>query len=108
KHPLSAAVDDPTRKKLEAGPLPRGGSESTPGMTTNQDNQLAGATFRMVVDVGDWDNAWFTNSPGQSGEVGNPFYKNLFQSWANDVHFPVYFSKLKVQRAAAAVTQLVP
>ncbi|MFN7330768.1 MAG: penicillin acylase family protein, partial [Bacteroidota bacterium] len=73
KHPLSNVVDDVTRKKLEVGPLPRGGNGSTPGMTTNLDNQLAGASFRMVVDVGDWDGAYFTNSPGQSGEVGNRF-----------------------------------
>ncbi len=108
KHPLSAAVDEATRKKLEVGPMPRGGNGSTPGMTTNQDNQLAGATFRIVVDVSDWDNAWFTNSPGQSGDVRNPFYKNLFERWANDHHFPVYFSKQKVAHAAAEITQLTP
>lgn len=108
KHPLSNSVDEATRKKLEVGPMPRGGNGSTPGMTTNLDNQLAGATFRMVVDVSDWDNAFFTNSPGQSGEVGNPFYKNLFERWANDIHFPVYFSKSKVEKAAARITQLNP
>jgi penicillin amidase len=88
--------------------MPRGGNGSTPGMTTNLDNQLAGATFRMVVDVGDWDGAYFTNSPGQSGEVGNPFYKNLFERWANDIHFPVYFSKPKIEQSASAFTVLKP
>jgi penicillin amidase len=108
KHPLSAVVDEATRKKLEVGPMPRGGNGSTPGMTTNVDNQLAGATFRMVVDVGDWDNAYFTNSPGQSGEVGNRFYKNLFERWANDSYFPVYFSKRRVEGAAIEITLLQP
>jgi penicillin amidase len=108
KHPLSNVVDDATRKKFEVGPMPRGGNGSTPGMTTNLDNQLAGATFRMVVDVGDWDGAYFTNSPGQSGEVGNPFYKNLFERWANDIHFPVYFSKPKIEKSAFSITVLKP
>ncbi|MFM8832705.1 MAG: penicillin acylase family protein, partial [Cytophagales bacterium] len=108
KHPLSAVVDEATRKKLEVGPAPRGGNGSTPGMTTNLDNQLAGATFRMVVDVGDWDGAYFTNSPGQSGEVGNRFYNNLFERWANDVHFTVYFNKEKIKKAAANTFMLKP
>jgi penicillin G amidase len=100
KHPLSNAVNLETRKKLEVGPLPRGGSSTTPGMTTNTENQLAGASFRIVVDTKDWDGAMFTNAPGQSGDPESPFYKNLFEGWANDKHFPVYFNKKKVQKAS--------
>lgn len=98
KHALSNAVDEETRKKLECGPLPRGGYGNTPGMTTNSDNQLAGASFRMVVDTKNWDGAMFTNAPGQSGNPESPFYKNLFKGWATDQHFPVYFSKKKIKQ----------
>ena len=108
KHPLSNAVDEVTRKKLEAGPLPRGGNSSTPGMTTNTDNQLAGASFRMAVDTKDWDSAMFTNAPGQSGDPDSPFYKSLFELWANDKHFPVYFSKSMIEKAAAEKLLLQP
>lgn len=108
KHPLSNAVDDATRKKLEAGPLPRGGYGSTPGMTGNSDNQTSGASFRMVVDTRDWDLAMFTNSPGQSGNPDSPFYKNLFSLWANDQHFPVYFTKMKIHQNAAGRVILQP
>ena len=108
KHPLSNVVDEVTRKKLEVGPLPRGGNGSTPGMTTNLDNQLAGASFRMVVDVADWDKTMFTNSPGQSGDVASPFYKNLFELWATDKHFPVYFSKPSVEKSAKERLVLMP
>lgn len=101
KHPLSNAVDEATRKKLESGPLPRGGNGSTPGMTTNSENQLAGASFRMVVDTKDWDRTMFTNTPGQSGDPDSPFYKNLFELWANDKHFPVYFSKPLIEKVVA-------
>jgi penicillin amidase len=108
KHPLSNVVDEATRKKLEVGPLPRGGNGSTPGMTTNLDNQLAGASFRMVVDVADWDKTMFTNSPGQSGNSASPFYKNLFELWATDRHFPISFSKPSVEKSAKERLMLTP
>ncbi len=100
KHMMSNAVNDSTRKVLDAGPLPRGGSASTPGVTSNSDNQAHGASFRMVADVSDWDKTMFTNTPGQSGDPKSEFYKNLFELWANDTHFPVYFSRERVEKSA--------
>jgi penicillin amidase len=108
KHPLSNAVDEATRKKLEVGPLPRGGYGSTPGMTGNSDNQTSGASFRIVVDTKDWDLSMFTNTPGQSGNPDSPFYRNLFPLWANDQHFPVYFTKEKIKKYAAETITLNP
>lgn len=108
KHPLSNAVNDSLRNVLECGPLPRGGSGSTPGVTSNTDNQTHGATFRIVADVTDWDNTWFTNAPGQSGNPESSFYKNLFERWANDQHFPVYFSREKIDKSVKEKTVLKP
>jgi penicillin amidase len=108
KHPLSNAVDEATRKKLEVGPLPRGGYGSTPGMTGNSDNQTSGASFRIVVDTKDWDSSMFTNAPGQSGNPDSPYYRNLFPMWANDQHFPVYFTKEKVKANSAETLTLTP
>jgi penicillin G amidase len=108
KHLLSNAVDDATRKKLEAGPLPRGGYSSTPGMTGRTDNQTSGASFRIVVDTKDWDQSMFTNTPGQSGDPDSPFYRNLFPIWANDQHFPVYFSREKIENNFASKLTLTP
>ncbi len=100
KHPLSNSVKAETRKKLDAGPLPRGGYGSTPGVTSNNDNQSHGASFRIVADVADWDKTMFTNTPGQSGDPESPYYKNLFEGWANDRHFRVYFTRALVEKAA--------
>lgn len=108
KHPLSNAVNDSVRAILECGPLPRGGSSSTPGVTSNSDNQSHGATFRMVADVTDWDKTRFTNSPGQSGDPASPFYRNLFEPWANDKHFTSYFSKLKIEQVTQEKLILLP
>lgn len=100
KHPLSNAVNAATRKKLEVGPYPRGGYGYTPGMTGDGDNQTHGASFRIVVDTEDWDKSMFTNAPGQSGVPESHFYSNLFPLWANDKHFPVFFSKPLVEKSA--------
>ncbi len=108
KHPMSNAVDEATRKKLEVGPFPRGGNGTTPGVTGNADNQITGASFRIVVDASDWDKTMFTNAPGQSGDVSSPFYKNLFPLWASDKHFPVYFSKPLIERVAKERILLKP
>lgn len=108
KHPLSNAVNEMTRRKLELGPIPRSGYGSTPGVTGNGDNQTHGASFRMVVDAKDWDLSLFTNTPGQSGNPDSPFYRNLFQLWGNDQHFPVYFSRQLIEKMAAEKATLVP
>ena len=108
KHMMSNVVNDSTRKKLDSGPLPRGGSGSTPGVTGNTDNQTHGASFRMVADVSDWDKTMFTNTPGQSGDPSNEFYKNLFELWATDTHFPVYFSREKIETSAKEKTVYKP
>ncbi len=108
KHPLSNAVNDSIRLLLECGPMPRGGSASTPGVTGNGDNQTHGASFRMVADVTDWDKTRFTNAPGQSGDPASPFYRNLFEGWATDKHFTVYFSREKIEQVTAEKLKLLP
>ena len=108
KHPLSNVLGDSLRKIFECGPLPRGGNGFTPGATSTNDNQSSGATFRMVVDVGDWDKTLFSNAPGQSGDINSPFYNNLFSLWAEDKFFPVYFSKAKIKGSARETLKLNP
>jgi penicillin amidase len=48
------------------------------------------------------------NNPGQSGDPDSPFYKNLFEDWANDRFFPVVYSRHRVERATAQVLLLGP
>lgn len=108
KHPMSNAVDEATRAKLEVGPLPRSGYGATPGVTSNSNNQTTGASFRMVADLSDWDKTMFTNTPGQSGNPESPYYRNLFVGWANDRHFPVYFSRERVNASSTEKIRLVP
>jgi len=100
-HALGNAVTDSLKNVLNLGPLPRGGNGYTPGSTGNNLQQSSGASFRMLINTGDWDAALGTNGPGQSGNPDSPFYDNLFQPWAKDDYFPVYFSKDKIESVAA-------
>ena len=108
RHPLGTAVDATTRALLEVGPLPRGGYGSTVNQTGNGDNQTSGASFRIIVDTGDWDRAVGMNTPGQSGNTRSPFYRNLFEFWANDEFHPVFYSRDRVEEVTAMRFDLRP
>jgi penicillin amidase len=108
RHPLGTAVNPEMRTRLEAGPLPRGGYGVTVNATGNGDNQTSGASFRIIVDTGDWDRAVGMNTPGQSGDIRSPFYRNLFEDWANDRFFPVFYTRERIEQAAANHFDLRP
>jgi penicillin amidase len=108
RHPLSAAVDDETRALLDVGPAPRGGSSYTVGNTGGGDNQTSGASFRIFVDTRDWDNALGMNTPGQGGDPESPFYRNLFDLWANDRVFPAFYSREKIEGVTEERVGLMP
>ena len=107
-HPLGNIVNKKIADKLNLGPLPRGGNAYTPGSTGSNLKQSSGASFRMIVNTGNWDDAIATNSPGQSGDPESPFYKNLFLDWANDKYFPIYYSKKKIKSVTYKQTFLTP
>ena len=108
EHPLAHLIDSNTRKKLNLGPLPRGGNGYTVGSTGSAENQSSGASFRVLMDTKNWDNTLMINTPGQSGDYKSPFYSNLFSLWANDDYFPAYFSKSLIEKNKENETMLVP
>ena len=108
EHPLANFVKDHKDSSLNIGPLPRGGNGQTPGSTGSTDNQASGASFRILIDTKDWDKAQMINTPGQSGDYTSPYYKNLFDRWANDQYFPAYYSKDLIEKFSAEKINLVP
>jgi penicillin amidase len=107
-HALGDLVTADLKAKMNLGPLPRGGNSYTPGSTGGNNRQSSGASFRMIVNTGDWDAAVATNGPGQSGNPESPFYSNLFEPWAKDQYFPVYYSKEKINEVSVEKTVLKP
>jgi len=108
RHPLSPAVNAETREKLEVGPVPRGGNSYTLNSTGGSDNQRFGASFRIIANTADWDRSVGMSAPGQSGNPESPFYDNLFELWAKDQYFPVYYSRDNIDRVAREVIVLRP
>lgn len=96
-HPFGRAVKEEIRAQLEVGPAPRGGNSYTVNSTGGNDNQSSGASFRMLIDTGNWDQCLGTNTPGQAGDPEDPHYRNLFNLWATDQYFPVFYSREKVE-----------
>ena len=107
-HSLGSALNEKYRRLLDVGPLPRGGNGHTVNNTSNSDNQASGATFRIIVDLGNWDNSLGTNSPGQSGDPSSQHYKDLFEGWAKGRYFPIIFSKDKIFSASEKIIILQP
>jgi penicillin amidase len=107
-HPLSAAVSDEIRRKLDVGPAPRGGDDSTLQNTGSSDNQTSGATFRVVMDSANWDNSVATHSPGQAGNPDSPHYRDLFQLWAQHRYFPLFYTREKIESVTESRTLLEP
>ena len=108
EHPLANLVSPALKSKLNIGPLPRGGNGQTPGSTGSADNQVSGASFRILMDTRNWDKTLIINTPGQSGDSNSPFYQNLFTTWANDSYFPSYYSKQLIEQNLAEKWILKP
>jgi penicillin amidase len=100
-HPLSALIDGEDRERFNVGPTSRGGSGDTVGNTAYRADfrQTGGSSFRIVVDVGEWDASLFMNSPGQSGEPESRHYADLFEGWAANEAFPLLYTREKVEEA---------
>lgn len=85
-HPLAAILSPQSvwSNWPRMQPVERPGSGDTVCSTAYDTNfvQTAGASFRIVVDVGDWDQTVAMNAPGQSGRPGDPHWDDLYTSWA--------------------------
>jgi len=107
-HPLSHLVGPELKAKINVAPLPRGGANNTLNVNWGNDRQLAGASFRIIVDTSDWDLARGTNSPGQSGNPDSPHYADLFKGWNEGDYFEVLYSRDRISAVASHVTHLLP
>lgn len=107
-HPLAARLKDET---LNTRRVAKGGSGLTPNAATYEATgfaMTAGASFRMVLDVGDWDAGVFVNAPGQSGNPESRHYDDHLEPWSQESYLPLVYSRLAVEEAAVRVLRLRP
>jgi penicillin G amidase len=103
-HPLTRAGRLAGTDPLVAiGPQPKGGSGDTVGAApygTASFTQNTGASLRLVIDVGGWDNSVAMNSPGQSGDLASPHYADLYQAWARGDNVPLLYTRARIEAVA--------
>lgn len=100
-----------SRHRYDVGPLPVGGSDSTPMAAFYRSTDfrvMMGASVRIVVDVGDWDRSVWMNAPGQSGDPRSPHYADLAPLWAKGEYFPMLYSRAAVDEATEMRIELRP
>ena len=101
RHALAAQYDLPSAS--------RGGDGNTVYATGGAGfSQTAGASFREVIDLADFDRSIVTNVPGQSADPRSPHYADLLPLWATDRYFPLVYSRARVEAETERVTWLRP
>ena len=111
RHPLGGIVDAATRRKLDVGDWPMSGSAFTPMAASYRasDYRLtSGASFRMVLDVGNWDASRVINTPGQSGNPDSPNYRDLAPLWLEGKYVPLVYSRAAVEKETVERIRLTP
>jgi penicillin G amidase len=107
-HPMTDALSPEERAKFDVGDLARGGDANTVDATGITDNQGQGGSFKIVVDTEDWDNSVGLNNPGQSGDVNDPHYRDLYQLWARGRYFPIFYTRKKIESVVEKTFDLQP
>jgi len=103
------ALTDVTRERFNVGPFSIGGSRDAVSVLDGPDqDERTGASFRLVVDLADWDSARVTQAPGQSELPDSPHFRDLAARWARGEYFPLLFSEAAVDREAGTTLILTP
>jgi penicillin amidase len=111
EHPLLEALDGDLRARLQPGPFSTPGGPNTPNASSYRvsDFQLTGGpSFRMVLDVGNWDNSRAVNYPGQSGNPDDVHYRDLTEMWLTGKYFPLLYTRDAVEKATVTRILLRP
>lgn len=108
-HPLAGLLD--ASLDANVGPIAKSGDEFTVNSSTYRRKDfrlISGPSFRMVLDVGSWDNSRVINTPGQSGDPASPHYRDMVADWEAGRYVPLLYSRKAVERAATARIRLTP
>ena len=102
RHPLN-------RPEWNRGPIARPGDGNTVNATSGANfQQTNGASYREIIDLGDWDRSVMTNVPGESGDPASKHYADLIDDWANGRYHAMPFSRKAVEAATEEKIVLRP
>src|SRR5579872_931573 len=101
-HPLN-------RKELNRRPFARPGDAFTVNATSGPNfRQTAGASYREIIDVSNWDASVMTNVPGESGDPASKHYDDLIQDWLYGQYHALPYSRKAVEAATQDRMMLLP
>lgn len=78
------------------------------GFALDSFDQEVVASYRQIIDVGDWDRSLSIHTTGQSGLPFHPHYRDFVPVWARGGYHPMVFSRMQVEQEARTVLRLVP
>ncbi|MBS1825719.1 MAG: penicillin acylase family protein [Acidobacteria bacterium] len=107
EHPLK--VNEKYAAKFHRGPIPRPGDGNTVNAASGANfKQTAGASYRQIIDLADWDRSMMTNVPGESGDPDSKHYSDLLADWAAGRYHPMPYSRKAVEAATEERINLTP
>jgi penicillin amidase len=106
RHPL--AITQEARRTYNVGPFAIGGYADTVMSVTSRSGVDIGASFRMIVDVAEWDRSVATMAPGQAERPEQPHFSDLAAPWAKGEYFPLLFSDLAIRANSEWTVGLQP
>lgn len=101
----------PLGESFDLGPWPKGGGNTSIMLAHHEASDYRvriGASVRMVIDVGAWDNSLWINAPGQSGMHDSPHLADLAPLWAAGDYVPLAYSEAAVAEATVQTITLLP
>lgn len=94
------------------GPVPQPGDSWTVRKASVNDRApyttVDLASYRQVLDVGNWDQSLVVNTTGQSGHPRSPHYFDQNTLWANGQYRTMPFSRAAVEKARVSRLLLIP
>jgi penicillin amidase len=94
------------------GPVPVGGDSTTINKTTTDLRRpyatSEAASYRQILDVGEWDASLGVNITGQSGHPRSPHYFDQNRLWQRGEYRALPFTRPAVEAATVSRLELVP
>jgi penicillin amidase len=107
-----AARTPDLKRLLNVGPFEMPGDGFTPNNTGQNFRfsyrQVAVASYRQVVDLGNPDNSLSIHTIGQSGQPESAHYADFAPLWARGEYHPMLFTRAAVEEAAEGTLVLRP
>ena len=92
------------------GPFAADGAPAAVNNTGGDESMrvTSGPSWRMIVDLGDFNNSVAVHTTGQSGHAYHPHYDDMIRPWIEVQYNPFYYSTDDIRRNAEGTLTLRP